>query len=115
MNTYIQTTFRPAALLLCGAMTVGGLLGTAHAADDGVPKETVRYADLDISTPAGAKILYGRIEKAARRVCANPYPDILNFRQETLCVDKAIDNAVKTVNSPALSALRSTVVHLASN
>ena len=27
MNTNIQTTFRAAALLLCGAMSVGGLQG----------------------------------------------------------------------------------------
>jgi UrcA family protein len=111
MSTKFQTTFRPTALFLCGAIAVCGLLATARAAD----KETVRYADLNISTPAGAKVLYGRIERAAHRVCGTPYPDFLNFRQETICVDKAIDNAVKAVNSPALSALRSKVVHLASN
>jgi UrcA family protein len=116
MNTNVQTFFRPAALLLCGAMIVcGGLLTTARAADDGVPKETVRFADLNISTPEGAKILYGRIERAAHRVCRNPLPDFVNLRQENICANVAIDKAVKAVNSPALSALRFKVVHLASN
>jgi UrcA family protein len=119
MNTKIQTqtTFRPAALLLCGAMTVGGLQATARAADDGLPKETVSYADLDISKPAGAKALYRRIAAAARRVCSvNSYQDLAMMKQESICTDKAIDNAVKTVGSPALSALRpGSMTHLASN
>jgi len=114
MNTNVQIIFRPAALLLCGAMTVCGLLATAHAADDGVPKETVRFADLNISTPEGAKVLYGRIERAARRVCSSPLPDFLSPHQESICADIAIDKAVKAVNSPALTALRFKVVHLAS-
>jgi UrcA family protein len=115
MNTNVQTFFRPAALLLCGAMIVcGGLSTTARAADDGVPKETVRFADLNISTPEGAKVLYGRIERAARRVCSSPLPDFLSPHQESICTDIAIDKAVKAVNSPALTALRFNVVHLAS-
>jgi UrcA family protein len=117
MDTTIQTTFRPAALLLCGAMTVGGLQATARAADDGLPKETVSYADLDISKPAGAKTLYGRIVTAARHVCRdNSYGNLFGMKQERICEDKAIDNAVKAVGAPELSALRpTTTTHLASN
>jgi UrcA family protein len=117
MYTTIQMTFRPAALLLCGAMTVCGLQGTARAADDGLPKETVSYADLDISKPAGAKTLYGRIVTAAKHVCRDSsYGNLLGMKQERRCTDYAIDNAVKAVGSPALSALRpTTMTHLASN
>jgi UrcA family protein len=119
MNTKIQTqtTIRPAALLLCAAMTVGGLQATARAAiDDGVKKETVSYADLDLSKPAGAKTLYGRIASAAHRVCADSYRDLAMTRWVNTCTDKAIDEAVRKVNSPELSALRPTsVIHLASN
>ncbi len=118
MNTNIQTTFRAAAFLLCGAMTVCGLQATARAADDGLPKETVGFADLDISKPAGAKTLYGRIVSAARRVCknSNSYLDLQMRTQEQVCTDHAIDAAVKAVGSPQLSALRSAkVIHLASN
>jgi UrcA family protein len=119
MNTNIQTqtTLRPAALLLCGAMTVCGLQTTARAADDGLPKQTVSYADLDISKPAGAKALYRRIAAAARKVCTvNSYQGLTMVTQERICTDKAIDNAVKAVGSPALSALRpTTMTHLASN
>jgi UrcA family protein len=117
MNTNIQTTFRAAAFLLCGAMTVCGLQATARAADEGpLPKETVSYADLDLSKPAGAKTLYGRIVSAARRVCnANGYRDLERINKAQVCTDHAIDTAVKEVGSPQLSALRSAVIHLASN
>jgi UrcA family protein len=116
MYTTIQMTFRPAALLLCGAMTVCGLAATARAADDGVAKETVSFADLDISKPAGAKTLYGRIVSAANHVCRESSYRSLDVFKERECINQAIDNAVKAVNSPALSALRSAkVIHLASN
>jgi UrcA family protein len=117
MYTTIQMTFRPAALLLCGAMAVCGLQATARAADDGLPKETVSYADLDISKPAGARTLYGRIVTAAKHVCRDSsYGNLLRMGQERRCTDNAIDNAVKAVGSPQLSALRSgKVIHLASN
>jgi UrcA family protein len=97
----------------------GGLLTTARAADDGVLKETVSFADLDISKPAGAKTLYGRIVTAANHVCRESASrDVFNRDgfKECRCVDLAIDKAVKDVNAPALSALWSAkAIHLASN
>jgi UrcA family protein len=117
MNTKIQTTFPAAAFLLCGAMTMGGLQATARAADEGLPKQTVSYADLDISKPAGAKALYSRIVTAARQVCMDgAYKDLGVKRMVDKCTDHAIDNAVRKVDAPELSALRpSSVVHFASN
>jgi UrcA family protein len=117
MNIYIQTNFRAAALLLCGAMSVGGLQATARAAEDGLPKETVRFADLDISKPEGAKVLYQRIVAAAGRVCTSDgFQTLRTMKQDKICTDTAVDKAVKAVGSPALSALRwAHMIHLASN
>jgi UrcA family protein len=117
MNTTIQNTARAAAFLLCGAIAMSTLQVTAHAADEGLPSKRVSYADLDISKPAGAKVLYKRIVRAAYDVCQISGFD--SFAAATLvhrCVDQAIDKAVKDVDSPALSALRpSTPLHVASN
>lgn len=117
MNTTIQTTARAAALLLCGAIALCTMQVSARAADDGLPSRRVSYADLDISKPAGAKVLYGRIVRAAKAVCDFSASDPLRTSQLiTRCVDHAIDNAVKDVGSPALSALRpNSVIHFASN
>ena len=117
MNTTIQNTVRAAAFFLCGAIAVGTLQATARASDDALPTQRVTYADLDITKPAGAKVLYSRIVAAARHVCSdNGYKELATIQRANKCIDLAIDKAVKDVGSPALSALRpNTVVHFASN
>jgi UrcA family protein len=116
MNTTTQNTARAAAIFLCGAMALCALQMRAQAAGDALPSKKVSYADLDISKPAGAKVLYGRIEAAAHQVCAlSGYKDLGVMQRVNGCVDRAINNAVKQVDSPALSALRpSSMIHFAS-
>ena len=117
MNTTIQNTARAAAFLLCGAIALCTLQVTAQAADEGLPSKRVSYADLDISKPAGAKVLYGRIVRAAKQVCQfSGFQSFGAAQMVNRCIDHAIDNAVKDVGSPALSALRpSSPIHVASN
>jgi UrcA family protein len=113
----IQNTIRAATFFLAGAITLCALQATARAADDGLPKRTVSYADLDISKPAGAKVLYHRITAAANEVCGYATNGDVSSRQRQYdCVQASINKAVKDVDSPALSALRpSSLVHMASN
>jgi UrcA family protein len=66
----------------------------------------ISYADLDLATPAGAQALYGRIAIAAGRVC--PSVDMRQLRESAAadeCVKTTITDAVKTFNSPQLSAV----------
>jgi UrcA family protein len=116
MNTTIQNTARAAAFFLCGAIALSTLQASARASAGGLPSERVSYADLDISKPAGAKVLYGRIVAAARHVCAlDGSRDLGSMQGVNQCTDLAIDKAVKDVGSPALSALRpNSVIHFAS-
>ena len=117
MKITIQNTARAAAFFLCGAIALCTLQVTAQASDDGLPTQRVSYADLDISKPAGAKVLYSRIVAAAHNVCAlSGYRDLGSMQWMNKCTDRAIDKAVKDVGAPALSALRpNTVIHYASN
>jgi UrcA family protein len=117
MNTTIQNAARAATLFLCGAIALCAVQVTAQAADDGLPSKRVSYADLDISSAAGAKVLYSRIVAAAHQVCAlSGYKDLGAMQRVNGCVDRAINHAVKEVDSPALSALRpSSMIHFASN
>jgi UrcA family protein len=103
MNASNPSTVWAAAFVLSGAFIVSMLPATAQAAADEFLTQKVSYADLDISKPAGAKVLYNRIVKAAYAVCPNYGSLIDNFK----CIDQAIATAVKQVDSPALSALRS--------
>jgi UrcA family protein len=118
MNNTIQNSARAATLVLCGAIALGAFQATAHAADDALPSRRVSFADLDISTPAGAKVLYSRITAAAHQVCGvDGYKDLSTMQWVNTCTDQAIDKAVKDVGSTALSALRppKVLIHFASN
>jgi UrcA family protein len=78
------------------------LAGVAVADDlSGEPrKQVVRYADLDLTHAAGAAVLLGRIQAAAREVCEPLRPQWMVSRQ---CMDQALARAVADVNAPMLT------------
>jgi UrcA family protein len=71
------------------------------------PSVTVRYADLDLSSPAGADALYRRIQAAARQVCGFPGTDLVEQSSWRSCYRSAVGDAVRKVNSPLLIAVQS--------
>src|SRR5215831_18605476 len=74
------------------------------AADDPNPVSiTVKYADLNIASPSGALVLYGRIRAAAQDACS--YFWFKTGVDEARCVRNTIASAVTKVNEPALSAI----------
>ena len=80
--------------------------GVAVAADlsDEPAKQVVGYADLDLTHAAGAAILYGRIQAAARDVCAPFGPQSLaTIVRDRRCADEAVARAIGDVNAPALT------------
>lgn len=76
---------------------------TGSLADPSSATITVKYADLDIASPAGARVLYERIRAAAQGAC-----DYFWFKtdaDEARCLQNTVEKAVTTVNQPALSAV----------
>jgi UrcA family protein len=73
------------------------------AADPSSASITVKYADLDIASPAGALVLYERIRAAAQSACS--YFWFKTDADEARCVHNTIANAVAKVNEPALSSV----------
>ena len=73
------------------------------AADPSSASVTVKFADLNISSPSGALVLYERIRAAAQGACS--YYWFKTDADEARCVQNAIANAVARVNQPALSAV----------
>jgi UrcA family protein len=70
-----------------------------------VPTKTVRFADLDLATAAGAETLYGRIRTAARIVCREQPQSAVRE-----CRARAVDDAVSRLGNSLLSSIhRSTV------
>jgi UrcA family protein len=107
MNTTFRTRLYTAIYCTLGTAALCALSASAQAADQDVPSKTVKFADLNITSEAGAKVLYGRIRAAARDVCEpSGGRDLVLAAAAHACIEKAIDKAVKDVNSPVLTSLR---------
>jgi UrcA family protein len=103
MNTNLHTKL---AAAMCLGYGMACFSATAAAADAAPPSEVVRYADLNIQNPAGALTLYHRIQAAARRVCPSEVVSVRLFSDKAnTCYRHAVDEAVKRVNSAALSQI----------
>ncbi len=66
----------------------------------------MKYADLNVSSPAGAAALYARINAAANGVCRTlDGRDLASKTHFNRCVHKAIADAVTRVDQPALYSI----------
>jgi UrcA family protein len=105
------STIRNAIASASLALALGtSLIANTAAADDqytGLNKVTVSFSDLDLSKPAGAKVLYKRIRAAARKVCTPTVTisPIYVGRHFYACYDEAVASAIAQVNRPMLTAL----------
>jgi UrcA family protein len=102
MNTSTQLP-RILAITIFTALTCG--IATVSFASDGTDalQATVKYGDLNVSSPSGAATLYSRIRAAAENVC-HPFNnrDFASQKLLAACVHRAMSDAVIEVNQPAL-------------
>jgi UrcA family protein len=108
MNRSMATAAR--AMTICLAATLGyntadaSSISNDESATNASYAYVVRFADVNLSKIDGAIALYARIRQAAGTVCRP-----LESRQLSLatlhrtCMDKAIADAVASVNRPLLS------------
>jgi UrcA family protein len=92
---------RTATLVLSILLATGAFV-TAHA--DEVPRQVVKFSDLDLQTDAGVHKLYARIQAAAQTVCA--IDNIHTVGSLTIinrCWTRAVTGAVAALNVPALT------------
>jgi UrcA family protein len=71
------------------------------------PSITIGYAELDISKPQGLAVLYTRIKSAARSVCGFDHSpkELARGRVSKACYQTAVEDAVRQINRPTLTAL----------
>jgi UrcA family protein len=106
MSAVIEKSFAAAlvaALLIAPGhpMAADAVKLASQSVDTGAGT-TVSFVDLDLSKPEGVARLYARISRTARDICGDPDGRMsLNER----CVAKTIENAVKRLNRPPLTAL----------
>jgi UrcA family protein len=101
MNPNLRTAQR-ALLGYAMAMALASGLVTSNAqADEPVRSETVKFADLNLNTTAGAEALYTRIHAAAWRLCEQPAGEQAATAR---CMSKTESDAIGKVNAPLLTA-----------
>ena len=70
------------------------------------PSVTIKLGDVNTATPEGARILYGRIQSAARAVCDSSYRRVPGSKWEwKICYEATVNRAVVQLNRPAVTAL----------
>lgn len=85
--------------------------GAVHAqADDTAPTVVVKYADLNINTPAGAAALVDRLERAVRVSC-----DGTNLDRRDLGSVQAFDACRRAALSDAVAKIDRPLVYAASH
>jgi UrcA family protein len=112
MKTSLTRYNRTRIVIISAGIAFLGLAGASNAAQRDFPdtlRMTVSYADLNIESAAGVKVLYRRLRFAAQHVCA-PFDDgqhrtgNFHFR---VCYRNALDSAVAKINKPTLTAMHS--------
>jgi len=83
------------------------LIAYSASAEQKVKTQSVTYADLDLSKPAGIQTLYKRIKSAARHVCGpvDQYTFVTPAASFRACFDQAVADAVAKIDRPSLTAL----------
>ena len=98
-----------ASIVVSALVIVGGIstIATARAADAEQRRTmVVSYADLNVDSEKGAKVLYARLQQAAQDVCSPLESRDLPAKSKwQRCYDSAMSSAVGQVNKIAVTKL----------
>lgn len=80
-------------------------------ADDSTERIRVSYADLNIHSKAGAKVLYARLQKASESACSvDTYirlGSLERLAKTKACYERTLDEFVARIDSAALQRIHS--------
>jgi UrcA family protein len=104
MNTKTQITKAFGALVI-GVTFLSAAQASQPVVDNALTAK-VQFADLNLDSNAGAKILYSRLREAARDVCSPLLgQDLASKARWNKCYEGAIAAAVVKINSAALTQM----------
>jgi UrcA family protein len=100
LNTKIASTIFAASSAVVMSLVCTFAVGSAF-----VPKQTVKFQDLNIDTPAGVTALSDRLHAAAQHVCFGEWDkNPVKVQRAEACASEAEARAVSHVNVAALTA-----------
>jgi|HubBroStandDraft_1064217.scaffolds.fasta_scaffold504146_1 UrcA family protein len=87
------------ALAACGGASAAGFAASEPGS------VTVRTDDVNLHTPAGARLMALRIRNAAAAACGGEiYPVVIRFSDGFIrCREAAVDRAVRDLNAPMVA------------
>ena len=89
------------------ALPAAALAGAPDQAADNSIK--VSYADLNIQSEAGARVLYARLKRASEKACnvesLSELGSVDRARNARVCYDEVLSNAVENIDSDALTRM----------
>ncbi|MEP6885969.1 MAG: UrcA family protein [Gammaproteobacteria bacterium] len=107
MRHFVTSRAKLALLLVAGALGAGA--ASAGSLDTDVPGLVVRYSSEALTTHAGVKDLYRRIQFAAKKVCPEAsIRDLRSIGVARVCREQAVANAIHQINNSQLAALNAT-------
>jgi UrcA family protein len=105
MNT--KTFHKHVALAAVAALCFTSAAVYAGEAGNETPTRTVRYADLNIGTPAGVAALHNRIRNAAEQVCGDTSSrQLAEAAAAKACVARAVAASEQSVYKAHLASIR---------
>lgn len=94
------------SVTLVAACLIASFASADTRSMDDVPKIVVSLAGIEMSTPKGAELVYGRIRTAAKVVCrVDQSREPQQIARARACFRVAMDDAVAQADRPVLSAL----------
>ena len=104
-----RTSWLSSLLILGIAVPTTGMAAAPSQINDASVK--VSYADLNIQSEAGARVLYTRLKRATEEVCGIQTHVINGSLAATLrartCFEETLEASVKKIDSDALSKIHS--------
>lgn len=86
------------------AFVIPGLAAAQVPAGKSAPAVTVRYNDLDLRDPQGAKVMLHRIRKAAVDICQSGETGFDATERFETCYHRTVGQAAAKLNAPHVTA-----------
>lgn len=101
----VRKRARPVAAALVLMLGLASVALTDSPRAEELPRVTVKYGDLDLSTAEGTERLLRRIKGGARQVCGDPdgTRDLARWLSVRRCYSQAVARAVEDVQAARLT------------
>ena len=109
MRKLVKSSIAVIIALGLGTPLIAGGAAPDQAIDGSVK---VKFADLDIESKAGARVLYARLQQASKKACnVSPYTQdrsLASMAEAKSCYKGTLAKAVGKIDSKALAEIHST-------